>query len=368
MVETAQGNPLFLEQLLAALRDDLELRIPPTVQALLTARLDRLGPAEQDLLRCASVIGLDFSAAAVTALVAPQAIPFVDRHLQALEAKELLTPVRGPTPPSTAFRFRHVLIQLVAYGSLTHQDRSELHQRFADWLEREAAERVAELEELIGRHLEQAYVHRRDLGLVDATGEALALRAGERLASAGLRAYGRFDLPAAENLLSRATALLPAGHHQRPKVLRRLTEAYPIMGRPEEAEAAFAELLDEVGGDDRLTRGGLEQTRFRLITGPDPISLEVIRQQTQAALEAFRDEGDQVRMSQAHYILSLVHARAGRIHELEETARAAWFTPTDPGTSASCWAHRGGRSRSWPAPRPSRPASRPARNSSTRGA
>jgi DNA-binding SARP family transcriptional activator len=322
VVETAQGNPLFLEQLLAALRDDLKLRIPPTVQALLTARLDRLGPAEQDLLRCASVIGLDFSAAAVTALVAPQAIPFVDRHLQALEAKELLTPVRGSTPPSTAFRFRHVLIQLVAYGSLTHQDRSELHQRFADWLEREAAERVAELEELIGRHLEQAYVHRRDIGVVDATGEALALRAGERLASAGLRAYGRFDLPAAENLLSRAEALLPAGHDQRPKVLRRLTEAYPIMGRPEEAEAAFAELLDEVAGDDRLTRGvRLEQTRFRLITGPDPIRLEAIRQQTQAALEAFRDDGDQVRMSQAHYILSSVHARAGRIRELEETAR-----------------------------------------------
>ena len=321
VVETAQGNPLFLEQLLAALRDDLELRIPPTVQALLTARLDRLGPAEQDLLRCASVIGRDFSAAAVTALVAPQAIPFVDRHLQALEAKELVTPVRGPTPP-TAFRFRHILIQLAAYASLTHKDRSELHQRFADWLEREVGEGVAELEELIGRHLEQAYMHRRDLGVVDANGEALALRAGEQLASAGLRAYGRFDLPAAENLLSRAKALLPAGHDQRPKVLRRLTEAYPSMGRPQEAETAFAELLDEIGGDDRLTRGiRLEQTRFRLITGPDPISLEVIRQQTQAALEAFHDEGDQVRMSQAHYILSSVHLRTGRIRELEETAR-----------------------------------------------
>jgi DNA-binding SARP family transcriptional activator len=96
VVETAQGNPLFLEQLLAALRDDLELRIPPTVQALLTARLDRLGPAEQDLLRCASVIGRDFSAKGVTALVAHQAIPFVDRHLEALETKELVTPPAAP--------------------------------------------------------------------------------------------------------------------------------------------------------------------------------------------------------------------------------------------------------------------------------
>src|SRR6266508_972288 len=111
--------------------------------------------------------------------------------------------------------------------------------------------------------------------------------------------FGRFDLPAAENMQSRAKALLPAGHDQRPKVLRQLTGAYPSMGRHEEAAAAFAELLDELVGDDHLTRGvRLEQTRFRLITGPDPVSLEVIRQQTQAALEAFRDDGDQVRMSQ----------------------------------------------------------------------
>ena len=66
----------------------------------------------------------------------------------------------------------------------------------------------------------------------------------ERLASAGLRAYGRFDVPAAENLLSRAKALLPAGHDQRPKVLRRLTEAYPVMGRPEEAIPILQQRLE----------------------------------------------------------------------------------------------------------------------------
>ena len=322
VVEAAQGNPLFLEQLLAALRDDLELSIPPTVQALLTTRLDRLGPAEQDLLRCASIIGLDFSAEVLAALVAHQGVPFVDRHLETLAAKELVTPIVGVSPPATAFRFRHVLIQMAAYRSLTHQDRSKLHERFADWLESKLSEQAGDTDELIGHHLEQAYVHRRDLGPVDATGLALARRAGQRLASAGLRAYGRFDVSAAENLLSRAKALLPPGHGQRPTVLRRLTEAYPVMGRPEEAEVAFAELLEEVDGDDRYRRGvRLEHTRFRLITGPDPISLEVIRQQTEAALAAFRDEGDEVRISQAYYILSSVHLRAGRIPELEETAR-----------------------------------------------
>jgi tetratricopeptide (TPR) repeat protein len=265
------------------------------------------------------VVGTDFPVDALLSLVPEQARPFVGKHLRTLERKQLIRPAQSV---EEGFSFRHALIQHAAYRSMTREDRARLHQQFAEWLETEARDSPPELDELLGYHLEEAAAQRRALGIPDEDDPRLAVRAGEHLAAAGLRAYGRFDVSAAENLLSRAKALLPAGHDQRPKVLRRLTEAYPIMGRPEEAEAAFAELLDAVGGDDRFARGvRLEQTRFRLITGPDPISLEVIRQETEAALEAFRDEGDQVRMSQAHYILSSVHLRAGRIRELEETAR-----------------------------------------------
>lgn len=319
-----QGNPLFLEQLLAALRDDAAVDIPPTLQALLTARLDRLGPAERDLVRSASAIGVDVSIDALRAIVPEQVRPHLARHLQALEAKDLIGPFVAAGTDSPRFEFRHALIQQAAYRSLTHAARAELHERVARWFETEAAMAPVEVEELVGLHLEQAVRHRRDLGRTDHTTDQLAVRAGERLAGAGLRAYARFDVPAAENLLSRARALLPAEHAQRPAVLRRLTEAYPIMGRPQEAAACFEELLDLVGRDgvDPLQQEiRLEQIRFRLITGPDPIPMATIRRDVEESLATFRHTGDEVRLSQAHYVLASVHLRAGRMSELESTAR-----------------------------------------------
>jgi DNA-binding SARP family transcriptional activator len=76
VIELGQGNPLFLEQLLAALREEEDIELPPSVQALLAARLDRLGPAERDLLRCASVPGPEFSVEALSALLPADAIRF----------------------------------------------------------------------------------------------------------------------------------------------------------------------------------------------------------------------------------------------------------------------------------------------------
>ncbi|MBW3663736.1 MAG: AAA family ATPase [Actinobacteria bacterium] len=324
-----QGNPLFLEQLLAAAREEpgsgrtgRELEVPPTVQALLTARLDRLGPAERDLLRCASVIGVDVELDTLQALVPDEARVHLDRHLQVLEDKQLVRR-RSSRQGGVGFDFRHVMIQQAAYRSLTHAVRAELHASLAKWVETESGVAVAEAEELAGLHLEQAVHHRRDLGRDDPATEDLAVRAGERLAGAGLRAYARFDVPAAENLLSRARALLPADHPQRLAVLRRLTEAYPVMGRPDEAADCFEELLDlvERDGDEATSRGvRLEQVRFRMITGPDPIPMSAIQQQVQEALAAFEREGDDVRVSQAHYLLGTIHLRAGRIEELAEVA------------------------------------------------
>lgn len=321
-----QGNPLFLEQLLATVREDRgsgrEPEVPPTIQALLTARLDRLGPAERDLLRCASVIGVDVRMDALQALVPDEARAHVDSHLQALDDKQL---VRRPSSRHGAagFDFRHVLIQQAAYRSLTHAARAELHERLAEWVSTESGVAVAEAEELGALHLEQAVRHRRDLGRTDASTEQLAVRAGEQLAGAGLRAYERFDVPGAENLLSRARTLLPPDHPRRPPVLRRLTEAYPVMGRPGEAADCFEELLDLVDhdGDERASRGvRLEQVRFRMIIGPDPIPMAAIQQQVEDALAEFEREGDDVGGSQAHYLLGSVHLRAGRMDELAEVA------------------------------------------------
>jgi DNA-binding SARP family transcriptional activator/tetratricopeptide (TPR) repeat protein len=324
IVQTAQGNPLFTEQILAALGDEGQVLIPASVEALLAARLDRLGPAERDLIRSASVLGTDFSLSALMPLIPDEARPFAGRHLEALERKALIL----PTPPSRSgkeiFSFRHDLIQLAAYRSMTKDTRAELHQRVAQWFEGAATVGTPEFEEIVGYHLEQAHDYRRELGQLDAQARALGVRAGERLASAGLRAFARFDAAAAENLLSRARALLPHDHSIGSKVRRTLSEAYEVMGRHADADVMLAELLEQVRAaeDSRLEHSlRLDRARIRMATGPDPTRLDAIRERAQRALEVFEDANDEAGLARACHVLGLVHARLGEMRELEEVAR-----------------------------------------------
>jgi DNA-binding SARP family transcriptional activator/class 3 adenylate cyclase len=322
IVETAQGNPLFVEQMVAAFQEEGADVVPASVHGLLAARLDRLGPAERDLLRCAAVVGPDFASDALTALVPEQARSYVDRHLQALERKQLIHPARSL---EMGFSFRHVLIQLVAYRSMTREDRARLHQRYAEWLESEAREHPPELNEILGYHLEQAVKQRRRaIGVLDEHDPDLAARAGEHLSTGGLRAFGRFDLTASENLLSRAKALLPSSHPQRPRVMRHLAEAYQVLGRHGEADAELAELVEgaRAEGDRSLEQDiRLERARVQVFTGPDPVTLEAIRHEAEQSLQMFEGAGDESGMARAYFVLGYVHIRAGNVRETEEAFR-----------------------------------------------
>jgi len=125
IVELAQGNPLYAEQLLAA-ADDGELdAIPASLVGLLSMRLDRLGPGERDILRCASVGGLDVDADALSELLPPEAGPFVAQHLEALVRKRFIDRVSGG-----GLRFAHLLLQMAAYRSITLEDRARLQEAF----------------------------------------------------------------------------------------------------------------------------------------------------------------------------------------------------------------------------------------------
>jgi DNA-binding SARP family transcriptional activator/tetratricopeptide (TPR) repeat protein len=321
IVEIAQGNPLFVEQMVAAFHDQGTITLPASVHALLAARLDRLGPAERDLLRSAAVVGTDFAVEALVALVPEQARPFVGKHLQALERKQLIRPAR---PADQRFSFRHALIQLAAYRSMTREDRARLHQRFAEWLETEARDSTPEFDELLGYHLEEAVAQRRALGIPNEADPGLAVRAGEHLATAGLRAYGRFDIAAAVNLSGRAKSLLPAFHPQRREVMRVLAEAYPMLGRHEQADAVLEEMLEQAQTDgDRFLEQAihLERARVRVITGPDPMRLDQIREEAERALDVFNTSGDHARAAQACYVLGIVHDRQGATRKMEEVSR-----------------------------------------------
>jgi len=187
IADAAEGNPLFVEQLVAMLAETGSTRVPPTIQALLAARLDQLQPLERRLLARAAVAGREFARSAVAHLCPDDERPGIAATLLSLVRKELVRPAASTLPGDDGFGFRHALIRDAAYGTLPKEERAALHERYATWLEEHGQEG-----ELVGYHLEQAHRCRRDLGRPD---DALARRAGELLGDAGARALAREGVP-----------------------------------------------------------------------------------------------------------------------------------------------------------------------------
>jgi len=251
IAEAAEGNPLFVEQMVALAAEtsgEAALAIPPSIHALLAERLDRLSPEERAAVERAAVIGRDFSAHAVAELTPPEERRALAGHLLGLVRKQLVRPDTSGPSPEDRFRFHHVLIRDTAYEAMPKELRAELNERLADWLE--DGESGHELEELIGYHLEQAYVFRTQLGPPDAPVHALAERAATRLTSAGRRALSRGDARAAVRLLQRATKLTSAAPNRRYAILPDLGAALRDSGSLVESE----EVLTEAAG--AATRAG----------------------------------------------------------------------------------------------------------------
>ena len=204
ILEAADGNPLFVEEMVALVHESGDVSVPSTVQALLQARIDQLAVDERSVIERGAVEGQVFHRGAVAELSRPTE---VDPHLVGLVRKELILPAPAALAGDQAFRFRHLLIRDAAYDALPKQTRAELHEQFADWLMTHGAQLI-ELDEILGYHLEQAARYEGELGR---TSSELAARGGEYLAAAGRRAAARDDLPAALKLLTRAVALQVEG-------------------------------------------------------------------------------------------------------------------------------------------------------------
>ena len=204
ILDSAEGNPLFVEEMVALVHEDGDVRIPSTVQALLQARIDQLAAEERSVIERGAVEGQVFHRGAVAELAQPTE---VDPQLVGLVRKELIHPTPATFAGDQAFRFRHLLIRDAAYDALPKGTRAELHERFAEWLDANA-QALIELDEIVGYHLEQAARYHEELGNAR---DDLAERAAERLVAAGRRAAGRDDVPAALKLMTRAVALAPEG-------------------------------------------------------------------------------------------------------------------------------------------------------------
>ncbi len=296
IVATAEGNPLFLEQLFAhrATDGNGDLAIPPTIRALLATRIDALEPDERAVLLRGAVEGRTFHRGAVAELLPERVRPTLGARLISLVRQELIRPDRSQFPGDDAFRFGHSLIHDAAYEAASKELRTDAHERYADWLEARAGDRAVQFEEILGYHLEQAHRLRVELGRGD---DALARRAAERLARAGERALPRGDVPAALNLLGRSLELVDEPPTE---ALYSLGIARMEAGDYEGADEAFSHAIEraERDGETRVgTRASVERLGVRELMGR-ATDIE-FRAALDAAIPLLEEVGDESGLARA---------------------------------------------------------------------
>jgi class 3 adenylate cyclase/tetratricopeptide (TPR) repeat protein len=339
IVAAAEGNPLFVEQLLSMLIDDgllrrdgegwvsdgdlSELSIPGTIQALLAARLDLLSPEERSVIEPASVIGQIFEQPAVEELAPEPVRPAVPEHLGSMTQKQLVRPLEAEGDHE--YRFHHILVRDAAYQGILKRARATLHEGFVDWAERVNRERDrgTEFDEILGYHLEQAYQYLSELGPLDDHGLELGCRGSGRLSTAGRRAFARGDMAAAANLLRRACELLPERDPARLELLPDLSEAMMETG-----EYAWAQVfLDQAiagadANDDARLRADAQLTQLLVrhwaTDDLDAWRLEAERE-TSALIPLLEQRNDHAELAKAWRMVATIHAIAC---EWEATAEA----------------------------------------------
>ena len=318
----AEGNPLFVEQLLAMIAEggDPE-HVPPTMHALLAARLDALPDEERDLLERASVVGFEFEWASLAALAHDGRRP-PGPQLAALIRKELIRPHEAI---EDTFRFKHILIRDAAYERISKALRSDLHERVAAWLDG----RGNEFEEIIGFHLEQAYRCVVELGPPDHRAHGLAERAVERLAASGRRAYARADTPATVNLLERATALLPSDDPRRLSLLPSLGRALMESGELERANSILSDAVENGrAAGEQLAAADAAVALFYLHAHTVPeLSDEQIAHELKGVIAVLEKLGDEAALARALSLAGMLRywrgEAAAAITDLEQAASYA---------------------------------------------
>jgi class 3 adenylate cyclase/tetratricopeptide (TPR) repeat protein len=326
--DAAGGNPLFAEEMLRMLLEEQALErqnggwrlsraldtvpMPPTINALLAARLERLPPDQRMVVERAAVVGGDFS------------VPLLAELCDGVDAEVVSGLVRAGViksldPAGVIYGFSHLLMRDVAYQALPKALRAELHERLAE----RGAVFVGERDEVTGYHLEQAFFFRRELGASGADVERLARRAAEKLSLAGRRANSRGDLPTAVGLLRRAEALLPPLDPARLDLLPELGEALCDLGDLAEADEVLAAAVEDArqAGDERIEMSaGLARAYVSSFTDPEE-GLERLRSLAEQAISLFEGLGDEAELARSWQALALVHVGACHWRAAEEARR-----------------------------------------------
>jgi predicted ATPase/class 3 adenylate cyclase/DNA-binding winged helix-turn-helix (wHTH) protein len=337
IADATEGNPLFAEELLALLIDEgllrredghwtasdglAELPVPPTIHALLAARLEALPDDERALLAHASVEGTLFHREALDEVAPASLEASIERSLTSLVRRDVIRPDRAGFGEDEAFRFRHMLIRDAAYRSLSKEMRAQLHERFAAWLVRTAGSRLGEFEEIVGYHLEQAYLLLGQLGTLETDAEELAVRGAERLESAGRRALARSDYTGAVRLLERAAALFPDDHPRRVRLLPDLGAALIEAGRLADSRQALADASRAAAAthDECAAARAQVQHEFLRLRGESAGTAEGLAVVEQV-VPIFERDGDEYGLCNAFCLRAWAHWIEART----DAAAAAW--------------------------------------------
>jgi class 3 adenylate cyclase/tetratricopeptide (TPR) repeat protein len=336
LIDAAGGNPLFLRELFDMLGDahlvrrvddawvptgDLtDIPLPPTLDALLESRIDLLAEPERRVIERASIEGKVFQQEAVEALSPPANLSGVGRALEALAARGFIRPALAEG--SDAFQFHHLLVRDVVYRSIPKRRRAELHEHFASWVAQKTPGPATGLEEIIGYHLEQACLYRRELGPPDEKDAILAARGAAMLEEAAVKALARSDLFAAINLLQRAAGMVTDDEPSRAEILRELGAALTEAGDLADADRVLAEAvsLARVAADERLrARILVEQLILHLQTDVQGV-VEDLEPVGDGARRLFEDESDHLGLCRLAYLEAQVYWTQGR----SDTAEEAW--------------------------------------------
>jgi class 3 adenylate cyclase/tetratricopeptide (TPR) repeat protein len=334
IADVADGNPFFLEEIVTMLQeegaitrgtasaDPSAIAIPPTISALLAARIDRLEPPGRQVLERAAVLGLAFTREHLEALLPEGHRIDVVVALRDLAQRDFI--VADPEAAGDAYRFRHALTREAAYVAIPKSLRVRLHTAAAERLASEPHDEARD--ERTGYHLEQAHRAVVDLGEVDPGTSALAERAGTYLAAAGRAADARGDVRAAAGLLERAAGLLPAAHPDRGVVLADLHDALFFAGEIERSEAPVAELLATLTpGDDSVLaeRARLQQTMLRFLLDPGATPADVLRKEVERSVSRFETAGDEASLAAALAHLATIHWVEGNAEAMLDASERA---------------------------------------------
>jgi class 3 adenylate cyclase/tetratricopeptide (TPR) repeat protein len=325
VLAAAEGNPFFLLQMVA-MRAELGAEadtIPPTIQAVLTSRIDRLPEAERAALEAAAIEGRTFHRGALAERVAPPHRTGLDAALASLAGRGLISPGRSEFTNEAGYRFDHILIRDATYSLIPKRVRAGHHELHADWLEQRSDYELGEHAEVIGYHLEQAL--RCRLELEPAARERhrdLAARGAEHLGAAGRSAFARDDMHAAVNLLERATALLPDDDRFRGSLQPDLGSALTECGRLAEAERVLDAAVDSAAVRDdalALAHATIARLSLRLQVSTEDATREV-RERFDQLLATFTEADDDLGLGRLWHLRGLVHW----IEAQSAKADAAW--------------------------------------------